>query len=74
MAIRRIVIVHRIVACFLVLLCLSAGCSQNLQIGGDSSSNSIQGLKAMGYVVVTPKGPDDGGDFGPNTPGEPPIS
>ena len=23
----------------------------------------------IGYTVVTPEGPDDGGDFGPNTPG-----
>lgn len=25
--------------------------------------------RAMGYVVVTPGGPEDGGDFGPGTPG-----
>jgi hypothetical protein len=25
--------------------------------------------RRLGFVVVTPQGPDDGGDFGPNTPG-----
>lgn len=33
-----------------------------------SEPTSVQSLRAMNYVVVSPQGPRDGGDFGPNTP------
>ena len=32
-------------------------------------AQSFPELNRMGYVVVTPQGPEDGGDFGPLTPG-----
>src|SRR5438552_547219 len=35
---------------------------------GAPHSRSVESLRAMGYVVVTPAGPKDGGDFGPYTP------
>jgi hypothetical protein len=36
---------------------------------GAAHGESVELLRAMGYVVVTPAGPKDGGDFGPYTPG-----
>lgn len=35
----------------------------------DAPAPSRDRLHAMNYVVVSPEGPDDGGDFGPHTPG-----
>ncbi len=40
--------------------------SMNHSLAGEST-NPIQ-YKGLGYVVVSPQGPSDGGDFGPNTP------
>lgn len=31
-------------------------------------TESLTAANRLGYVLVTPAGPDDGGDFGPNTP------
>ncbi|MEZ6047564.1 MAG: hypothetical protein R3C11_18680 [Planctomycetaceae bacterium] len=30
---------------------------------------SVDRQKQLGFIVVTPQGPNDGGDFGPHTPG-----
>ena len=34
-----------------------------------NTDETVSKYHQIGYVVVTPEGPDDGGDFGPNTPG-----
>ena len=36
---------------------------------GNNWLQCIAEYKNLGYVLVSPNGPDDGGDFGPNTPG-----
>jgi len=36
---------------------------------GNSREAAVETYRQLGYVVVTPEGPRDGGDFGPLTPG-----
>ena len=38
-------------------------------LGAHSQSYGITEYKNLGYIVVSPSGPDDDGDYGPNTPG-----
>lgn len=40
-----------------------------LLISSTAWSQTVTELHNLDYVVVSPNGPDDGGDFGPNTPG-----
>ena len=50
----------RAVCAFVAVLIVS----QNIVIG-ESKEEAVEIYRQMGYVVVTPEGPEDGGDFGP---------
>ncbi|MCA9113289.1 MAG: hypothetical protein KDA52_25295, partial [Planctomycetaceae bacterium] len=47
------------------------GCStlQAQDEGATSQNVNVNRIHQLGYLVVTPRGPKDGGDFGPHTPG-----
>ena len=38
-------------------------------VDGDGVQSQIKNYRNMSYLVVSPNGPDDGGDFGPKSPG-----
>lgn len=49
-------------------LCLFALLISPERAGAGEAEDPIR-YKGLGYIVVSPLGPSDGGDFGPNTPG-----
>lgn len=51
-----------------IMITLSAVLALAVMIGS-AWSQTITELRNLGYVVVSPNAPDDGGDYGPNTPG-----
>ncbi len=52
----------------LIGLCFMALCIFPERAGAGMAEDPVR-YKGLGYVVVSPLGPSDGGDFGPNTPG-----
>ena len=46
----------------------SAVAGMVLLLVGPMQAQPLKELRQFGYVIVTPNGPDDGGDFGSNTP------
>jgi len=53
----------------IALLILSMGQVEQIPAQSAEMDASIKKQHVMNYIVVTPNGPEDGGDFGPKTPG-----
>lgn len=59
---------HSFPKSMMLLVCLlCVGFAQAAE--GDAVQSQIKNYCDMSYVVVSPNGPEDGGDFGPKTPG-----
>ncbi len=59
----------RVIATLFLSACLVIAAPNHLRAEKDDQRAAVDRCHTLCYVVVSPNGPDDGGDFGPKTPG-----